>query len=343
MPPTLGNKCWGLFLCSVEDRLVHQHEDGFGDKFGVFHTDTGTVTIVLSSGAPSVISVVVDSQDSLGEGIIWSGEYEALFWVDIEARRLHRYRLVGSEHQVWELPFRASGLATRSGGGLVLATDVGVCSFDLKTGIAELLVVLEPQRPDNRSNEAKCDSDGRFWVGTMDARAKTKSGALYRVGHDLAVQRVVDGMGIPNTLVWSHDGRSLYSGDSMDSVIYRYDYHAARGEIVASSRVEFVSTRDELACPDGSTIDAEGHLWNCQWDGGRVVRYAPDGSISRIVQLPVTRPTTCTFGGAALDTLFISTARVGLNPEQLRGQPNAGNVLAFRPGVNGVSEPSFLG
>ena len=118
-------------------------------------------------------------------------------------------------------------------------------------------------------------------------------------------------VGISNTLAWSPDRRRFYFGDSLANTIWSYDYDRATGTI--QNEAVFFAGFDR-GLPDGSTVDAEGYLWNCRYDGGCIVRVSPDGKIDRVIEMPVKNITTCTFGGADLKTLFVTTASATLPP-----------------------------
>jgi sugar lactone lactonase YvrE len=155
------------------------------------------------------------------------------------------------------------------------------------------------------------------------------------------VHKVEGSIAISNSLAWSPDNRRFYFADTLDRAIYVFDYDHASGAI-ANKRV-FASTAGDPGNPDGSTIDAEGYLWNAQWDGWRLVRYAPDGTVDRVVMLPVQKPTSCMFGGPGLRTLYVTSAVWDLHGAALAGQPWAGGVLALDVGVAGLPEPRFAG
>ena len=285
--------------------------------------------------------VLVDARNILGEGPVWSADEACLYWVDIKGRALHRCDAQGGHHRTWELPTRASALSPRASGGLLLATEDGFANFDTETGELTLVTPLEEALPRNRSNEGKGDRQGRFWCGTMDDGEENRSGALYRYDPDGTVTQHVDGVGISNTLAWSPDDRWLYFADSLEQTLYRFAFDADTGTV--SDREVFATTRGEDWTPDGATIDAEGYLWSCQWDGWRVVRYAPDGSVDRVIPLPVQRPTSCIFGGPDMSTLFITSARVGLDDAALETQPAAGAILALDTDTQGIPEVPFGG
>lgn len=296
--------------------------------------------------------VVVEAECWLGEGPCWDAKDQVLYWTDVPSRRLHRW---GQEfgHDSWEVPEMMTAIATRQSGGLLVAELHRLVFFDPDTGEIEPFAAPEAGKPSNRSNDGKCDRQGRFWYGTMlnnlaedgsPIDIAESKGALYRVMPDGASKQMATGIGISNTFAWSPDDKAFYFADTFTGIGV-YDFDPARGEI-ANRRDFAMQTRDELSAlghPDGSTIDADGFLWNCRWDGGCVIRFAPDGSIDRVVEMPCRRVTSAIFGGPNLDTLYITTARYGLEEEDLADQPLAGAVFAYDPGVKGLPDGVFAG
>jgi sugar lactone lactonase YvrE len=283
---------------------------------------------------------VVDAKNRLGEVPVWDVREQALYWVDIEGKLLQRLNADGTVDR-WTMPERIACFALREAGGLIVAFASGIAFYDLESGRIDWIARPEADRPGNRFNEGKCDRRGRFWTGTMDDSLSAHTAALYRVDPDLSVTKVLDGIGISNSIVWSLDDRSFFFADTLDGVIDRFDFDPARGTVANRRRI--VDLSGTGIAPDGSTIDTEGFLWNAQWDGWRVVRYAPDGAVDRIVELPVQKPTSCMFGGPDLRTLYVTSAIWDLTPDQLRRQPQAGGLFALDVGVGGVPEPRFAG
>lgn len=282
---------------------------------------------------------LTEAAQTLGEGPMWHFQEDALFWVDIEANRLWRWDENLGERD-WPLPAQASGVLPGRNGQLWLATDEGVGAFDTDRGTFELLFPIEAQIPERRSNEARCDPEGTIWFSTLDRNQSGKSGRLYRVSRDGDIELWRTGMGIPNTLAWSPSGHQFYFGDSQQRTLFTaaYDCHISRpGHVSPWIRLEDTWPG---AVPDGSAMDSEGFLWTALWDGGRIVRHTPSGLLDREVVLPVQRPTSCAFGGANLDTLFVTTAKTGLDAAQIETQPTAGCLYAFRPGegIRGIAE-----
>jgi len=276
----------------------------------------------------------------LGEGPCWDAVRGRLYWVDIKGQTVEWLEPGGGGEGRVALEVRPSALAPRGDGSLLVASDRGCGVLDPDRGAFELRTVLEDDRPGNRSNDGGVDLAGRFWVGTMDDAEEHLSGALYRVDPDWTCTRVLDGLAIPNTVAVSPDGGTFYFGDSREQAVYAFDLDQA-GHIARQR--EFFDTRGTDASPDGSAVDAEGGLWNAQWGAWRVVRYDAEGVMDRVVALPVEQPTSCAFGGPNLDTLYVTSARVGLSGEALEAQPLAGSLFAIRTRVPGLPLPNFAG
>jgi sugar lactone lactonase YvrE len=285
------------------------------------------------------IASVADVRAVLGEGPIWVAAEQALYWTDIEGRRVYR-RTFGGELTHWETPFRIGSLAPRAGGGFVSGTDRGLAFIDPAAGRYETIADPEPELPDNRFNDGKTDRTGRFWAGTMDGTEKAATGSLYRLDPDLALARIDQGYRVTNGPAFSPDGRILYHNDSGRRCVYAFDLDAA-GEV--SERRVFARFGDGDGYPDGMTVDAEGCLWIAFWDGWCLRRLAPDGALLHTLRVPVQRPTSCAFGGPGLDHLFITSARRDLDETALAAQPQAGGLFVTRPGVKGLEEMPFAG
>lgn len=282
-----------------------------------------------------MIQLAAQVSDILGEGPCWSAAEGRLYWFDIKGRRLHWLTPMASGTGEIELPVRASAAAPRAAGGLLMATEAGLAFCDPDAGALE---VVRPMTfpPGFRTNDGKMDPKGRFWWSTMDDDGGRRPGAVFRTDPDLTTTQVLEGVHIPNTMAVTADGRTLLLADSRLQTIFAHDVaHLHRRRV-------FARTDGDVA-PDGSALDSEGYLWNAQWGGGRLVRYAPDGSVDRFVAMPVSQPTCCAFGGPDLATLYVTSAREGLSEAELARQPLAGSLFAFRPGVRGLPLPAFAG
>ena len=283
---------------------------------------------------------VAETRDRLGEGPFWHEGEGRLYWFDIKNRKLNWYAHATGQVGRFDLPMRASAAAPRVGGGLLMLTEAGLCNFDPATGALEVRHACQAA-PGFRSNEGMIDVAGRFWWSMMDDDGGRRPGYVERYDPDGRCERMVAEIGIPNTLACSPDGRTFYYADSARRTLYACDLDPASGRIGAP-RV-FAHTEGEPGVPDGTAVDADGFLWNAQWGGWRIVRYAPDGRIDRIVPMPVAQPSSCAFGGPDLRTLYVTSARDERSDAELAGQPLAGGLFAFEPGVVGLKLPHFAG
>ncbi len=286
----------------------------------------------------SEIEHVLSINCRLGEGPIWSCEEQALYWVDIEAHCFHRLCVTTGSHSCFDVGLPVGALAFRASGGLVLATRDGFAFWDPESQALDFVADPEPGKPGARFNDGGVDRQGRFWAGTM---SKDPTSSLYRLDPDGSVHRMESGVTISNGIGWSPDNRTMYYTDSPVRMIYAYDFDPATGAI--ENRRPFVHTPDEKGVPDGMTVDREGFVWSARWDGWKVTRYDPDGKVEREIQMPVQRPTSCTFGGPELTDLYITSAWTGLSDVERAGQPLAGDLFRLPTGVGGFEEPKFAG
>ena len=287
----------------------------------------------------SAVELIADSADQLGECPIWDERGRALYWVDSRGPAIKRLATDSGVVKVLPLPETVGSIAFRERGGMLAATKSGIHFFDPESRSLTVVARPESHLPDNRFNDGRCDRQGRFWAGTMSDLRREPVGTLYRLDADLACAALRNAIIIPNGLAWSPDGRSMYFADTNRSTIWVWDYDPENG---AATR-ERVFADTGTGRPDGSCVDAEGCLWNAEYGAGRLVRYTPGGKQDRVIELPVTNPTCCCFGGEHLDVLYITSARQRLTPAELASQPLAGGVLAVRPGVRGLPESRFAG
>ncbi len=295
-----------------------------------------------SGAIPRELRVVVAAGDRIGESPVWSQREQALYWVDVEGRRVRRWHRQSGARSDWQMPEATGCIALRAQGGLVAATRAGLAFLDTGNGRVSAIADPEAHLGANRFNDGKVDRAGRFFAGTKNiANSPEPSGSIYRLDPDLSVHRVAAGISCVNGIAWSPDQRSMYFCDTWLRCIHVCEYDAASGSVGA--RRLFARVDESAGFPDGLTVDAEGCVWNAHYDGWRITRYAHDGSVDRIVRMPVRHVTSLTFGGPDLQTLFVTSASMRLSPEQLAQQPLAGHVFAFEPGPKGLPEPAFAG
>src|SRR4051812_7335641 len=300
------------------------------------------------------IECVLECANHLGEGPVWDVEEGCLYWVDGTGRRVGNpsiWRLDPrtGKTTTWSLPHDVGALALRRGGGAVLALADGFYFFDFGTARLEVVHRLEPEPPRARLNDGKCDRRGRFFAGGMDDKEELKICSLWRLDPDGRVTRVDEGIICTNGPCWSPDDRTFYLADTFQGEYWAYDYDITTG--TPSNRRVFASFAGDPGVADGSTVDADGFLWNAQLISGDLVRYAPDGSVDRRVGMPVRNITSVMFGGDNLDELYVtSMARVkhpavhDLFAKEARPQHLAGSLFRVTGlGVRGLPEPRFAG
>jgi len=287
--------------------------------------------------------LVLDAKATLGEGAIWHKQTSLLYWVDIEGCKLHVFDEETGEDRALDTGQPVGTVVPRRSSGVALALHHGFAHMDLVTGRISMIADPEAGLP-NRFNDGKCDPAGRFWAGTMpyETGAKKEGGALWCLFPDGHVEKRIGGISCSNGIAWSLDRKTMYYIDTPTQEVWAYDYHDATGAI-ANRRVVVRVPREE-GHPDGMTIDAEGMLWVAHWDGWQVIRWNPiTGKKIASVRLPVARVTSCAFGGEALETLYITSARTGLDGAALSKQPHAGGLFRARPGARGVPAFEFGG
>ena len=290
-----------------------------------------------------------DCKNLLGEGITWSVDQENLYWLDVVIpSKLFQLHLPTNKLSTFIMPEMISSISIRSKKDLIIASQYGVYNYNLTSNNFTRLIETEPLLKFNRSNDGASDIKGRFWFGTMqnnldeegkDIPITKNSGSLYRLDIDLTLDKIESNLGIPNTFIWNPDNTKFYFTDSMEEIIYSYDFDEESGEI--TNKTNFATFNRGI--PDGSTMDSEGFVWNCRWGGSCVVRFDPLGRVDRVLEVPVENVTNCVFGGKDLKTLFITTARQGLSKEYVKKNPYAGSLFAIDLSIKGIEDNNFLG
>jgi sugar lactone lactonase YvrE len=286
----------------------------------------------------AAVETVVAAGAELGEGPIWDARSGRVAWVDILGRRVHLTDPLTGATESIETPLHVGAIAVRAKGGFVAALQDGF--WVIGDGKPRRITTIPEAGSGLRFNDGKCDPAGRFWAGTMAYDQAAGAAALYRLEADGRSTRVIDGVTISNGLDWSSDGATMYYIDSPLHRIDAFDYAPSTGEI--SNRRIAVEVAREAGTPDGLTLDADGGIWVALWGGGAVHRYL-DGRLERVIKLPVSRPTSCAFGGADLDELYVTSAREGLSGAQRLTEPLAGSLFRIRPGIRGLPARSYIG
>jgi L-arabinonolactonase len=301
---------------------------------------TKSIELPTSTELPKSIELIdqIPCANILGEGIQWNHREQAVWWVDIKSNKIFRYHLASKHLQQWATP-EPVGCFTFSENDerILLALASGFAWFDKDTGDVEWLARPEAHFVGNRLNDGRVDRQGRFWAGSIVEQKNTpeQSAGLFCLDATANTSQHLTGLTISNSLCWSLDAKKLYHADSPTHQIKVYDFDATTGTL--SNGKVFVQTLDSVE-PDGSTIDADGYLWNAEWGGSRLVRYTPEGVEDFVLNTLVSQPTCMAFGGDEMNLLFVTSARIGLSDEALAAQPEAGNVFIYRTNFKGVNE-----
>jgi sugar lactone lactonase YvrE len=290
----------------------------------------------------STPELVCDVVAELGEGPLWDWRENCLWWVDILGRALHRFDPATGRDDLFDVGQAVGTVVVRGSGGVVLACADGFRAFDPRTGVIQDLGDPESDIPGNRFNDGKCDPRGRLWAGTMSTGEESGRGSLYTLEPAIGIRRRLERVTVSNGIAWTADESTMYFIDSPTRRIDAFDYDAATGEI--SNRRPAVEVPPELGFPDGMAIDAAGMLWVGMWGGWHVVTFDPrtGREVSRL-RLPAANVTACAFGGDDLRDLYVTTARVGVAPDELRDQPAAGGLFRVRVDAPGVRSAMYAG
>lgn len=280
-------------------------------------------------------------KNKLGEGIVWHGASESVWWTDIHGRFLYQLFWPSLQLNTYPLPERISCFALlnahdpmRSDYSMLVAFESGFALYQPATQDIFWLVKPETHLSGNRMNDGRIDRQGRFWAGTMKEHDHGQHGTLYQLDQQ-GCHTVITGLQIPNSLCWNKNSSVMYHADSPTGLIYSYGFDAVQGSV---SQPEFFAKVPAGAEPDGAVIDAEDHLLCALWGGAAIARYSPSGQQTALHLLPVSQPTCLAFGGPELDLLFVTTARQGLTEEQLKAEPDAGSLLIYQSPYQGLPE-----
>ncbi|GAA2286019.1 calcium-binding protein [Streptomyces ruber] len=288
----------------------------------------------MSSETPSTApDVAVRAEATLGEGPTWDADARRLIWVDILGGRVHTYDPASGRRTVMVTEQHVGAAKPRAGGGFVLNLRDGVGLRDPDGAFRWLH--REPV-PGRRGNDAAVAPDGSLYAGTMRYDEATGGGTLSRVAPDGTTRTLLGDVTVSNGTGWSPDGRLMYY---IDTPTRRIDVFDMGEDGLPVNRRPLATVEEGAGFPDGLTVDADGCVWVALWDGAAVRRYTPDGTLDRVVALPVPRPTACAFGGADLTDLYITTARTGLDAPP----PLSGSLLVLPGAGKGLVQPPFAG
>jgi sugar lactone lactonase YvrE len=282
-----------------------------------------------------VRTIARDRRDRLGEGPLWSARENAVYWVDLLERRLNRVSLADDAVASWEMPDVIGWAIEREDApGFVAGIGRRFVTLMLDPVRISTIAAPEEDRPGNRVNDAKADAAGRIWGGTMPFGCDVPSGNFYRLDPDGTLTRVDSGYTIANGPAIPASGDFLLHTDTAEATIYRY---TVRSDGALADRTPFIRFEESWGNPDGMTFDAEGGLWVACWGGGCVRRFTPDGRPDRVIAVPASQVTSCTFAGEGLDRMFVTSAADGVD------EPAGGCLFEVDPGVRGLPTPRYRG
>lgn len=288
----------------------------------------------------SAPEVVIPISSLLGEGPFW--HESAIYWTDILGKKIYRYFPSEKKFEEWQLNYYIGAFAPRKSGGFVLAMQNGFSLANEFSGVLTHITNPEKEKSNNRFNDGKCDHFGRFWAGSMALDASRDQGALYMLDTDLQVHKKYFPVTISNGLCWSIDNKYMYYIDTPTQQILVFDFNLATGEITNPRTL--VAIDKASGAPDGMTIDSNGCLWVALWEGGAIICYDPKSNkFLDKINLPVSQVSSCTFGGERLDKLYVTTAKVDLNQENLAKEPLAGALFKIKLSVQGLPTDLFNG
>ena len=279
------------------------------------------------------IEVVPGVRTELGEGPLWDGARQCLWFVDIMRGQVHRYDPASGGDRVYEIGQPVGAVAGSTRNDLVCAVRDGFVRLDPETGEVTAVASVEADNPRNRMNDGYVDARGRFWAGTLSIDREREQGALYRLDPDGTVTRHLTGVTTSNGIDWSGDSRRMYYIDTGWPRVDVFDFDLEHGAI--SNRRPFVAIDPAEGKPDGLVVDADDHVWVALWNGGALHRYAPDGTRVMTVFLPTPLTTKPAFGGPDLTDLYVTSAFINMSADDRRASPGAGALFRLRPGARG--------
>jgi sugar lactone lactonase YvrE len=304
------------------------------------HAGSGTLGWLDRAKLPHGLRALGSARCSVGENPLYDIARNRLYWIDVrETPAIHALDVTSGAELHWPMREDIGSIALAGGTRLLAGLRSGFALFD--TADASLLPLHdpEPHLPANRLNDGRCDPAGRYWCGSMNPESASADGSVYVLEPDGRCRHVLGDLLTPNGIAWSPEGDRMYLADTRRGLIWCFGYDVRDGRL--GERRVFADLGALPGGPDGATVDEEGFLWSAQFDGGCVIRFAPDGRIDRLLRLPVARPTACGFGGDDWRTLFVTTGTRGLDAHALREQPLAGRVLALDVGVRGLPPVRF--
>lgn len=283
--------------------------------------------------------LLLDARADLGEGPVWHAGERKIYWIDITHGELHAFDPATGLDVVHPVGQQIGCAVPRASGGFILGLQHGFAAFDPARDALTMIADPESQITGNRFNDGKCDPAGRLLAGTI---GKPGTATLWQLDTDLHVKPLLRNITCSNGQAWSADHGTFFYIDTPTRTIEAFDYDVDSGTM--AQRRTVVVVPEAYGVPDGMAIDAEDKLWVGHWGGGHVVRWDPrTGQPLARITVPSSHTTSCAFGGATLEQLYITTARRGTSAETLQREPHAGGLFIAQPGVPGAPVANFAG
>lgn len=283
--------------------------------------------------------LLLEIKAALGEGAFWNNKSQKLYWIDIEGKTFNVFDPYSGINNAYNTHKRVGTVVSKTSNSVLLALEDGLATLNLDNGQIIYDLKTDIHSKGNRFNDGKCDPQGRFWVGTLTIGQATNDNKLYCYDKGLFVEKV-SGLSISNGIVWTNDNLTMYHIDTPTSEIVKYDFDPLNGNI--SNRQIVIKIPAVDGYPDGMAIDAEGMLWVALWDGFGVARYNPkNGKLLQKIDVPVPKVTSCAFGGANLQTLYITTASAEMSDAEVMQYPLSGSLFSIETNIQGLSANEF--
>jgi len=291
------------------------------------------------------INVVYDQPMRLGESPLWNARDSALYWVDISAMQVHRLKVIGGEHMMWQLSSEPGCIGYYGNNGLIIAMRTGFAHLNTENGEITHITDAPYDTTTERFNDGKCDAAGRFWVGTIYEPRDLVKAQLYVLEKGV-VRAAGNLVTVSNGLSFSINSSTLYHSDTKSHQIRRYEFDLASGEISKGKVLrQFPMDKNSPnynGRPDGAAVDSEDAYWCAMYEGGKLLRLSSEGRILEEVILPVLCPTMVAFGGEDLRTLYVTSVREKRSAIEISRFPASGCILSLRVDVPGRIEPSYV-
>ena len=287
-----------------------------------------------------VAELAAELDCNLGEGPFWDDIDQVLYFVDITNKQVKAFTPIDSNIRTIQFNQEVSAVILDQESELIVAARDGVFTASHDGVFTDLLAPIELEDTSIRTNDAKCDSTGRMWVGTMAFDFTPEVAALFSLDSRI-LRKVLPGLTISNGMGWSGDQRRMFFIDSPTARVDVFDFDIEKGEL--SNGKPFVTFDAPSGVPDGLTTDEEGGVWVALFGGGEVRRFDPSGELTDIVTLPVKQVTSCCFGGLDMSELYITTAQYAMDSNALAREPLAGSLFKVKTRFKGSQSNRYGG